>query len=341
MKRKALRKEKRVSSNQDLDSSPPVREAIANDYLTEVLQLQSKYPHWRRFFHSEQLNQEWSQTRQAIEEETNALVEKYAWAIPDERCLNIIRHFAPIIEIGAGKGYWARLLQDRGVDIVPFDKFPPSKKKKEGEGGAWTEVRRGGAEVLKQPVAAGRTLFLSYPDEAESMAAACLENYQGDYIIHVGELMSTGTAAGPPVAPFGRTSSADFQVSLAETFHCLLVAELDGRLPISRDCISVWKRTVFVAGGDTGAPPSAPPLEEEQKKKKQKKSKKTDGEERQESAVEFISAKDLALLREAALDLQYSEDQDNRWAVLPQEEILPIDRAAPCLLHLLPPPTTN
>ncbi|KAG7397358.1 hypothetical protein PHYBOEH_000870 [Phytophthora boehmeriae] len=46
---------------------------------------------------------------------------KYSWAIPDERALQIIKHYGPIVEMGAGSGYWARLLQLRGVDIVAYD----------------------------------------------------------------------------------------------------------------------------------------------------------------------------------------------------------------------------
>uniref|UniRef100_A0AAV1UJU6 Uncharacterized protein n=1 Tax=Peronospora matthiolae TaxID=2874970 RepID=A0AAV1UJU6_9STRA len=46
---------------------------------------------------------------------------RYSWAIPDERALQIIKHYGPIVEMGAGSGYWARLLQDRGVDVVAYD----------------------------------------------------------------------------------------------------------------------------------------------------------------------------------------------------------------------------
>lgn len=321
-----LRAIKKVKPSEDVECTPVPMEPMENVYEKEVRALRAKYPNWSKCFHSEALHEQWTDTRQEIEEATSSLVEKYAWAIPDGRALDIIAAFAPLIEVGAGKGYWARLLQGRGVDIIPFDKFLPSKK------AMWTPVRRGGPEVLSTAHASGRALLLCYPDEAESMAAACLDHFTGEYIIHVGELVSTGTAAGAPVAPFGRTSSAEFQVTLAESFHCLLSAELTNRLPISRDCISVWKRTRFVAGGDKGTAPTTAataPVVEENPKKKKSKTKSND------SAVEFVSASDLAALREAALDVQYSEDQDNLWAVIPEEECLPIDRAAPCLMHLL------
>jgi hypothetical protein len=44
---------------------------------------------------------------------------------------------------------------------------------------------------------------------------------------------------------------------------------------------------------------------------------------------------DVKELREIALDYQYNEDKDNMWQNIPAEEVLPIDRAAPCLAHLL------
>lgn len=31
----------------------------------------------------------------------------------------------PVVEMGAGTGYWAALLQQRGVDVVALDRHPP------------------------------------------------------------------------------------------------------------------------------------------------------------------------------------------------------------------------
>jgi hypothetical protein len=36
---------------------------------------------------------------------------KYAWAIPDERAIRAMYQYGPIVEIGAGKGYWGYLLR--------------------------------------------------------------------------------------------------------------------------------------------------------------------------------------------------------------------------------------
>ena len=81
------------------------------------------------------------------------------------------------------------------------------------------------------------------------MANPCLDDFIGDYVIHIGELISTGQLSSPQ-APWGRTSSADFQISLMTDFHCVLVYELPA-FPFSRDCITVWKRTEFVRGKES------------------------------------------------------------------------------------------
>ena len=116
-----------------------------------------------------------------------------------------------------------------------------------------------------------RTLFLCYPDEAltatetetkdghretepHSMANECLEHYRGDTVVHVGELF--GETVTMDAAPWGRSSSPQFQEQLARDYHCVLKAKLPNWLH-ARDTISVWKRTeccsiVFQGDGDDG-----------------------------------------------------------------------------------------
>ena len=49
------------------------------------------------------------------------LTNQFAWAVPNARALAIIAHFAPIVEVGSGTGYWAGELKARGVDINAYD----------------------------------------------------------------------------------------------------------------------------------------------------------------------------------------------------------------------------
>jgi hypothetical protein len=52
-------------------------------------------------------------------------VQRYAFAVPTREALETISQYAPIVELGAGTGYWAWLLRRRGVDCVAYDLAPP------------------------------------------------------------------------------------------------------------------------------------------------------------------------------------------------------------------------
>jgi hypothetical protein len=56
--------------------------------------------------------------------ERDELVHLYSWAIPNEDALRAIAAHGPILEVGAGNGYWAQLLTERGVDVLAFDPVP-------------------------------------------------------------------------------------------------------------------------------------------------------------------------------------------------------------------------
>ena len=276
-----------------------------NDYAVQICKLKKKIPHWDIFFDRGEGNQD-SRDRlwPLIDELQTNLCSKYAWAIPDGRALNILRFFSPLIEIGAGKGYWASLLMKQNVDIIAFDKFAKST-------GNWTPVLKGCPKKLQKEIAARRNLFLCYPYEMESVASPSLEYFSGEYVIHVGELMTTGTLMGSPTAPFGRTSSADFQIMLAEKFHCVLVAELKHRYPNSLDCISVWKRTIWIE-----RPPDEPKSSRHLPSKGTKKGSKQAVQKEPpatsasgSSAVEFMSMKDLEALRNQSVSVASSSSK--------------------------------
>lgn len=137
--------------------------------------------------------------------------------MPDQHAINILKKFSPIIEIGAGKGYWAYLMRQQGIEITPYDIEPQSK--------SWTNVKKGDPSVLvsnRKKLPSNSTLFLCYPDEGSSVGIECLTNIVEStdaldpfcqYIVHVGELIHTGCASGSPQAPWGRSSSPDFQAS--------------------------------------------------------------------------------------------------------------------------------
>ena len=59
---------------------------------------------------------------------------------------------APLVEVGAGTGYWAAALRRRGVDVLAYDLNPPAADAAEtnayhGRLPPFTEVQRGGPKV--------------------------------------------------------------------------------------------------------------------------------------------------------------------------------------------------
>ena len=122
---------------------------------------------------------------------------RYAWAIPSERALAAIARYGPIVEIAAGTGYWARLLRERGVDIIAYDKTPPdgSDRNRYHRGAiCWTEVRRGGITAIDAHP--DRSLLLCWPprweqpqrgDGQSPVSHFVVRRYRGDTVIYIGE----------------------------------------------------------------------------------------------------------------------------------------------------------
>jgi hypothetical protein len=90
-------------------------------------------------------------------EARRVLVDYYGWAIPSPEALETIAQFSPLIEIGAGRGYWTWLLRVCGADVLAFDNWarPYSDR-------VWTEVLQGTPrQIPKHP---NRTLLMIWPE---------------------------------------------------------------------------------------------------------------------------------------------------------------------------------
>src|SRR5258708_18456335 len=122
------------------------------------------------------------------------LIDHFSFAVPSPEALDLIAKNAPILEIGAGTGYWAWCLRQMGVDVVATDLFPPQTHPVTLEKDAncnhwfavyWTDIERLDAvkAVLQHP---NRSLLLVWP-YMDKMAERALRAYQGDTIIYVGE----------------------------------------------------------------------------------------------------------------------------------------------------------
>lgn len=164
-------------------------------------------------------------TRGSYEARTLA-TQLWSWAVPNDEALVTIQRYAPIVEIGAGRGYWAAMLRSRGVDVKAYDSHPvPNYYNKVGE--AYTAVHRGRARCAKR--FAGHALFLCWPVYDDRMAADCLSRFKGDVVIYVGE------------GHGGCTGDDRFHEMLSAQFECIEQVDIPKWEGI-HDWLTVWKR---------------------------------------------------------------------------------------------------
>jgi hypothetical protein len=111
---------------------------------------------------------------------------KYAWAVPNEDALRAIAAVSPrgVVEIGAGGGYWAMLLRERGVEVIAYDPDPDGLKDWHA-GRRWSEVLYGDHTAVIGH--SDRTLFLCWPEYNKTWAQEALELYEGETVVYVGE----------------------------------------------------------------------------------------------------------------------------------------------------------
>lgn len=107
------------------------------------------------------------------------LVKEYAWAIPNREAIETIARYGPILEVGAGNGYWAHLLSQADVDVIATDLNAPTDEE-------WYPVWKADARkvVTDYP---DRTLLMVWPSYSDTWATEALGAYQGDTCIYVGE----------------------------------------------------------------------------------------------------------------------------------------------------------
>jgi hypothetical protein len=156
-------------------------------------------------------------------------VRRYAFAVPNEAALQTVARYAPIVELGAGTGYWTYLLRLRGVDCLAYDRAPPDRLLNPNmfRPLTWTHVEDGDVGVLMAH--AERALFLCWPSYRDPFAACALATYRGATLIYVGE------PAG------GHTADDDFFTLLARDWRAVEQVVLPN-WPGTRDRLTVYRR---------------------------------------------------------------------------------------------------
>ncbi|CAB9515256.1 expressed unknown protein [Seminavis robusta] len=97
-----------------------------------------------------------------------------AYAIPSQQNIDLIAQYEPLIEVGAGTGYWSAILQRQNVTITPYDADPPQE-----EGGiyfdrTYTHVQKGTClDVFHKDnnknIMTNHTLLLVWPNNPDNV----------------------------------------------------------------------------------------------------------------------------------------------------------------------------
>lgn len=157
---------------------------IINPYLTEYAALPDEAPMW-----AGQVVGKIRFDRITYRDHRHELVTKYAWAVPSVNVIHALSvNHKRIVEIGAGTGYWAWMLKQAGVDVVAYDKHPPSRRKLNNWGHhvkTYHPIRKGNHKAAL--IHSDRTLMLCWPPYDNDMAFNCLINYSGNKLIFIGE----------------------------------------------------------------------------------------------------------------------------------------------------------
>lgn len=193
---------------------------IANPYLDSFLGLPCSKPEYQGLGRSKsgslQEMRDAIRAKLAMDLESyrlrNELILKYAFAVPNMEAILAIAECSPIVEFGAGTGYWANVLTQAGADILAYDvKALGSEEYDFRE--TFHQILVGGPEVAARY--ADRALFLCWPcfEKPWAFEAAGLHKKAGGKrLIYIGEHR-------------GRTADAAFHTFLEN--NCLLDKELE------------------------------------------------------------------------------------------------------------------
>jgi hypothetical protein len=111
----------------------------------------------------------------------------YSFAIPSPGDIAFLAQRLdrrPVIELGAGTGYWAWQLTQAGVDVLAYDSHQWVNDDRFVRH-QYHAVHQGSVEKI--PEHPDRVLMLCWPDYNTAFAAQALAAYTGDTLIYIGE----------------------------------------------------------------------------------------------------------------------------------------------------------
>ncbi|MCB9494560.1 MAG: hypothetical protein H6681_03835 [Desulfobacteraceae bacterium] len=140
-----------------------------------------------------------NEKRKLLLEKRTDLVSKYSFSIPFPFVINIIKKFSPIIELGAGTGYYSWCLKQSGAEVEAFDLYSPDEtdpfdffSQNHWFDDTWINVLKGDEETVS--AYSNYALFLCWPPPDSKMAFNAFVKYKksgGKTLIYIGDPLSS------------------------------------------------------------------------------------------------------------------------------------------------------
>lgn len=146
-------------------------------------------------------------------------VKLFSWAIPNQVAIDKLVELSPLIEIGAGTGYWAWMVRNSGGKVKAYDAMMGAKP-------FWHNVSFGNERSARTKRG---SLFLCWPDYATPVAFNALRMYRGDTVCYVGE--GHGGCTGDDA--FHERLETDWELT-----DQITIPQYDG----IHDRLEIWKR---------------------------------------------------------------------------------------------------
>lgn len=101
----------------------------------------------------------------------------YSWVVPSVKAIDLLKGLRPIVELGAGTGYWASLIGGNytAIDIDPLP-----------EEMVYHPIEEGDANSLIR-FDANHTLFICCPQYRSNMLLEALHSFPGLRLVYVGD----------------------------------------------------------------------------------------------------------------------------------------------------------
>lgn len=184
------------------------------------------------------------------------------FAIPNDAAIKRLVELSPLLQMGAGSGYWAGILRRQDdINILAYDLDPPSTGNNEFFDAAYVgDIQEGTcAESMTPELASGRTLLLIWPNDPDPVDNRqfcqedacqgsqaiwdidCLEAFiraGGRHVVYVGERAAAISGDG---TDSGLSASRRFQ-QLLESDFVLLDAIKIPNWWLNEDDMTVWEK---------------------------------------------------------------------------------------------------